>query len=679
MSADPAVLGSDPGAAALGMPEAAPGCAALHKLPAAVFLLHQSELGHWSFPFASDALQRIFMIPAARLAADAGVVAGSIPPEDLAQLKRQLAQALELGQTCRCRLRIRPAGVHQGWYELVAAPELLPTGGTLWHGLLTDVTHQQRRQEELRTQQRRWRQAVRVADLGLVEYEPAQARLRLDEVACRHHGLAATPAWLPLADWLALLAPDDRLLGHAALTSTPVAGAVERLHLRLPLPDGRLQTLELVLQQADDGDLLVGTCRVAEAARLPQAVRPEAAHAAPALPHDAPAADAPAGHGSEAAPLQLQPLQREFLSRISHELRTPLNGVLGFAQLMAQDRAAPLPATQQQRLEVIRQSGARLMGMIDQLLDVRGLEEGRTLLRPTPLDLREPLRRCLERLAPLARERQVEVVDEVPRDTPPLLADGDALARVLENLLSNALQYNRPGGQVHLHLVLRGRQAILAVEDTGRGMSPQQLSRLFDPLQRLDAPGQPGQGCGLGLVIARQLVQAMDGKLRVQSKPGVGTRVELQLPLAERRVATPPPQPPADPRQRILYIEDDPVNTLLMQHLIEGQPGWRLITAATGTQGLALARSERPAVILLDLHLPDISGQQVLQALRGDALTRDIPCVAVSADARTDAAAGRAAGGFDARWNKPIDVDEVLGGLRSLLAGPPPQRLQGHG
>lgn len=673
MSADPAVLGSDPGAVAGGMAAGPPGCAALHKLPAAVFLLHQCEQGRWRFPFASEALQRIFMIPAARLAADAAVVAESIPADDLARLRRQLALALELGQTCHCRLRICPPGVKEGWYELAAAPELLPTGGTLWHGLLTDVTHQHRRQEELRTQQRRWRQAARVAELGLVEYEPLTARLRLDEVAARHHGLPGTPAWLPLADWLALLAPDDRLLAHAALGAAPMPGAIERLHLRLPMPDGTLRTLELVLEQAEDEERLVGCCRVAASPRAAQTALP----ARPAVPRDAPATDA--GHAAEAAPVQLQSHQREFLSRISHELRTPLNGVLGFAQLMAQDRQAPLPPAQQQRLEVIRQSGARLMTMIDQLLDVRGLEEGRTLLRPTPLDLREPLRRCLERLAPLARERQVEVAADVPADTPPLLADGDALARVLENLLSNAIQYNRPGGHVHLQLTLRGRQAILAVEDTGRGMSPQQLSRLFDPLQRLEAPGQPAQGCGLGLLIARQLVQAMDGRIRVQSKPGVGTRVELQLPLAERRVATPPPQPPADPRQRILYIEDDPVNTLLMQHLIEGQPGWRLITAATGAQGLALARSERPAVILLDLHLPDTSGREVLRALRGDPATRDIPCVAVSADARTEPLAMAGAGGFDASWNKPIDVDEVLGGLRSLLADSQPQRLQGHG
>ncbi|URI11582.1 ATP-binding protein [Aquincola tertiaricarbonis] len=677
MSADPAVVdpgASDPGTATL----AGPPCTALHKLPAAVFVLHQAEDGRFSFPFASEALQRIFMIPAARLAADAAVVAGSIPADDLALLKRQLAQALELGQTCHCRLRICPPGVKEAWYELVAAPELLPAGGALWHGLLTDVTHQQRRQEELRLQQRRWRQAARVADLGLVEYDPVSARLRLDAVASRHHGLLATPAWLALADWLALLAPDDRLLGHAALNSTPVPGATERLHLRLPLPDGSQRTLELMLQQAEDEDRLVGTCRVAEPAR-----QPATAHPVPTVPRDAPATDA--GASNDAAPdagteaTRLPPHQREFLSRISHELRTPLNGVLGFAQLMAQDRNAPLPPAQQQRLEVIRQSGARLMGLIDQLLDVRGLEEGRTLLRPAPLDLREPLRRCLDRLTPLARERQVQVAADVPADTPPLLADGDALARVLENLLSNAIQYNRPGGHVHLHLTLRGRQAILAVEDTGRGMSAQQLSRLFDPLQRVEAPGQPAQGSGLGLVIARQLVQAMDGRIRVQSKPGVGTRVELQLPLAERRAATPPPQPPADPRQRILYIEDDPVNTLLMQHLIEGQPGWRLITAATGAQGLALAHSERPAVILLDLHLPDISGQQVLQALRSDPATRDIPCVAVSADARTEPLAMPGSGGFDASWNKPIDVDQVLGGLRSLLAASRAPRLQGHG
>jgi CheY-like chemotaxis protein/anti-sigma regulatory factor (Ser/Thr protein kinase) len=241
---------------------------------------------------------------------------------------------------------------------------------------------------------------------------------------------------------------------------------------------------------------------------------------------------------------------------------------------------------------------------------------------------------------------------------------------VLESVVSNAIQYNRSGGHVQLHLEARQGQTVLAVEDTGRGMSAAQLTQLFDPFNRLGAQGHDVRGTGLGLVIARQLMRAMNGDIHVQSKPGVGTRVELVIPSTEADDAAPPAPEAAraETHQLILYIEDDEVNTLLMEQVLRNQPAWRMVAAATGGAGLEMARDRHPAVILLDLHLPDMSGIDVLKQLRADSRTRHIPCIAVSADAHWEHIATTNDIGFDAFWKKPIDFEQVLGGLRTLLS-----------
>jgi signal transduction histidine kinase len=231
-----------------------------------------------------------------------------------------------------------------------------------------------------------------------------------------------------------------------------------------------------------------------------------------------------------------------FLSRVSHELRTPLNAVLGFGQLMHTDPAEPLTAGQTRRLEHVLDAAHHLLELINDLLDITGLENDGVQLQQVAVRLDDVVSLGLAHVRPLAQAAQVEVTLRHTAGGDDLTVQGDAmrLRQCLEHVLANAVKFNRADGHVELTI---GRdeasgdaadgpaRAVIAVQDTGPGLSAQQLDRLFQPFDRLGAENSPVPGSGLGLVITQQLLQRMGGSLDVSSQPGRGTRVELRLPL----------------------------------------------------------------------------------------------------------------------------------------------------
>lgn len=223
----------------------------------------------------------------------------------------------------------------------------------------------------------------------------------------------------------------------------------------------------------------------------------------------------------------------EFLSRVSHELRTPLNAVLGFAQLLEVDPQDPPSAGQRRRLQLIRESGQHLLQMIGDLLDLTRAEVGGLTLQPVPLALVPLVQECVAMLQPTAAVEGVALVaDLVPAGTLQVLADPTRLRQVLLNLVGNALKYNRPGGWVRLHLETRSGQLAVHVRDNGLGIAADELPLLFDPFWRSAETQQRRDGAGIGLAIAQSLVQAMGGRIEVQSTLGAGSVFSVWLPAA---------------------------------------------------------------------------------------------------------------------------------------------------
>jgi len=361
----------------------------------------------------------------------------------------------------------------------------------------------------------------------------------------------------------------------------------------------------------------------------------------------------------------------EFLSRMNHELRTPLNAILGFGQLLEMDSPPP---GQRKWIEQILKAGSHLLQLINELLDIASIEAGRLRLSPKPVSVVEVLEESLALVRPLAAGRSIQLIVDPPvTQEVCAIADQQRLKQVLLNLLSNAVKYNREGGVVTVvctHTTANGGRVRLSVHDTGIGLTPEQLDKLFVPFERLGA-GQLGvEGTGLGLALSKRLVEAMGGAIGVESKAGVGSTFWVDLPASEDKLervvarnggpTTRAPIRVSGRELRILYIEDNPSNLHLVESILAHRPGVKLIPAELGRVGIDVARRDHPDLVLLDLQLPDISGEDILRVLRADPSTRNIPVVVISAVATPEQVKRLSAAGIVAYFTKPLDIPRFL-------------------
>ncbi|MDQ7849896.1 MAG: PAS domain S-box protein [Armatimonadota bacterium] len=366
----------------------------------------------------------------------------------------------------------------------------------------------------------------------------------------------------------------------------------------------------------------------------------------------------------------------EFLSRMSHELRTPLNAILGFAQLLEME---PLPPEQRESVAHILQGGRHLLQLINEVLDISRIEAGRLTLSPEPVHAAGVLQEVVDLIAPLAAQRGVRLGTEATDGDAFVLADLQRLKQVLLNLLSNAVKYNVPGGSVTVscepsrHGWLR-----LSVRDTGRGIPPEKLDQVFVPFARLGAEQTGVEGTGIGLALSKGLVEVMGGEMGVESVVAKGSTFWVELPLAEsspqrgERMWEEPFPPPGEEALgvaggTILHIEDNLANVELLQRILEDRPRIRLLAAMQGRMGLDLARQHRPDLILLDVHLPDLSGEEVLRRLQADPRTRFIPVIVITADSSSGQTERLLAIGAAGLLRKPVEIQELLRTLDEAL------------
>jgi PAS domain S-box-containing protein len=363
-----------------------------------------------------------------------------------------------------------------------------------------------------------------------------------------------------------------------------------------------------------------------------------------------------------------------FLSRMSHELRTPLNSILGFAQLLKMDE---LTAEQYDSLNYIIKGGRHLLDLINEVLDIARIEAGRMSISLEPVLLQEVLEECLSLVQQMAADRRLELhTDTLVAAHLHVTADRQRLKQVLLNLLANAIKYNREGGSVSLSC-REGLDGWLCIDvtDTGPGIPADKLDRLFSPFERLGAEQGDVEGTGLGLALSKGLVAAMGGSIGVDSTPGNGSTFWIRLPITEgqlqrqERLTT---VVPASDRltttaRTILYIEDNLSNLRLIERILERTPEIRVLSAMQGGLGLDLARQHCPDLILLDLNLPDMTGNEVLRRLREDPSTLDIPVVMVSADATSQQRERLLAAGAQAYLTKPLDVTQLIQILKQML------------
>lgn len=366
-----------------------------------------------------------------------------------------------------------------------------------------------------------------------------------------------------------------------------------------------------------------------------------------------------------------------FLSSMSHELRTPLNSIIGFAELLDRDMLGSLHATQKEPVRHILKGGQHLLSLVNDVLDLARIEAGEFDLGISTLELKALIEDAVTLIRPLAAFRQIDIRHDCPGSVF-VRADATRVKQALLNLLANAVKYNLESGTVTVTCRILNDCVRITVADTGRGIPKEKQSQLFQPYQRLGAERTATEGTGLGLVIAKRIMEAMGGSIGFSSEVGKGSRFWLDLPPDPGHVQSNAKDLPGfaamahipddTVRGRVLYVEDNAVNQSFMKHVFIRFSGVELLIAGDAEKGIPVIRQSRPDIVLMDINLPGMSGLDALGVLKSDPDTAAIPVIAVSASAMPrDVKAGLEAG-FVAYYTKPLDVDALLSRVKESLA-----------
>ena len=634
-------------------------------VPGGLMMLDRLPDGHRRIPYASDGLFTLFDLdPALAQDPDALFLAlvQRVHPDHRSMIQRWEVAAAAGAPVLSGDFQIVCANGEERWIAMQLGIQLNDDGHRIWYGMLQDVTVRQKMAQRLVERD------VLLKSLGrnlpgvlFKVWVSPQGEPQLQYVSAQVKQLYELPDSTQPGDWqrhYERIHPDDvagvrqLMTGQGLDTSKPIS-----YEYRVQLPSKGLRWLAgqvMPMPEADGSVSWYGyTSDVTEQKLYADAVI-----------------------SAEAAE-RANRAKSEFLSRMSHELRTPLNAVIGFAQLLQMDRSTEFGETQRGHVRLIEKAGQHLLSVLGDVLDLSRIEAGSLPLNITAQDSAHVVDDALHLVSDLARRHRITLHTEgmVPQLT--VRADRVRLRQVLVNLLVNAIKYNRPGGQVALSSWRDGGRIMLEVRDSGIGMDPTQLAHLFEPFNRLGAERTGIEGTGIGLVIVQRLVTLMQGQIEAHSVPGQGSCFRIWLPAASETPvdsgAMPLDDTPTTPSTdtpmtaTILYAEDNEVNVLLVQEVIRMRPQWQLQVGRNGAQALALAQAQPPDLMLVDMHLGDMSGFDLADALDRDGRLRTVPRVALSADAMPDRIHAAEARGFKAYLTKPLDVMALLRCLDECL------------
>jgi PAS domain S-box-containing protein len=640
------------------------------------------DIGIWRHDLGSGRLHlnaqalRMLGLPPRPQGFQVDEITGFVHPDDRRRAAASAREALASSRPLDLEVRFRRS---DGDWRTVMTRRMVQRDAhgrpVAFVGVGLDITARHKAEQALRSAVERAALVARGAGLGTWELDMASGEVYWDEQMWLLRGHKPQARAMDDAERMACVHPEDRTAIEALFRPAIAEGRPYEHQFRIVWPDGQVRWLasrSVELRDEQSGarrrigvNWDVTDTRTAEAARREREIA-----------------------------LRESTAKSKFLARMSHELRTPLNAMLGFSQLLlVEETGVDEPAAKRRRrLDHVRSAGEHLLSLINDVLDLASLESGELRIQLQPVALAPLVAETLPLLGPLRDRRTVSL--RTGRLDLQVLADPTRLRQVLLNLLSNAIKYNHDGGEVTIEAEPRDGQVILRVADSGRGLTVEQMQHLFEPFNRLGAEGDAVEGTGIGLAIVKALTERMGGTVQVRSVAGRGSVFELQLQaVAPARgdtgsrpetaapgspLASPssPPVPwpdaaataPVARRHTLLYVEDNAVNSLIIRELLAGRADLQLHVAEDGASGVALAAALQPALILLDMQLPDCDGFEVLRRLRTQPATASTPCVALSANAMPDHIERALAAGMVDYWTKPLDFRRFLAALDALLA-----------
>jgi len=617
------------------------------------FVLHSN--GATSMPYASEALINYFGVPPEAVKTNAAILFSKIHPEDLSTVWNSIEVSKQTMNAAHAVFRIIHPEKHIIWVEYSSKPERLANNDIRWHGLINDITQRKRAEQQLTAT------LENTPNVAVQWYDEDTRVLYWNNASEQILGWRRTEAVGKTVDEL-MNTPEEKQRLQEIFKSIRVNDAViSKETSQCRHENQQLITLSSSIFAISNTENPIYVCMAVEitdqqlAKQALQEAKLEAELANQA--------------------------KSEFLASMSHELRTPLNAIIGFAQLLEMGQLSPLTADQKSAVSHIFNSGHHLLSLINEILDLVRIENGKINLKLENIKIENIIEEVISLSSGMALERQIAISYEHSNNYS-IYADTARVRQILLNLVSNAIKYNRQGGEIIISSVIADNMVRIIVADTGMGISEHYRPEVFKPFKRLSAEKSTIEGTGIGLVISKQLVEAMNGSIDYESSLGKGSRFWINLPRSTSRQSTfyEPPMAQQNLKKklacsqndclvhgRVLYIEDSLLNINVMKQVFRTQKNLELVIAETAEAGLKIIRTSRVNLVLMDSNLPGLSGLEALAIIKNNPQSALIPVIAVSAAAMPNIIAAGLNAGFSAYLTKPFDVEELLEVIHSHL------------
>jgi len=550
-----------------------------------------------------------------------------------------------------------------------------PSYGEVWLGVHKDITQNKIAEAALRESEARYRRAERGTNDGLWEWDIVSGRDYFSPRWLEILGYAEGELSEHVGSFIELVHPMDKPLVTDAVEGHLRYGQPYDVEFRMRRKDGdfiwirsrghaeRNREGEPVLMTGSISDISVQ--KRAETTLLEQQLELE--RKVKERTEDLSEALIKAEKANTA--------KSDFLSSMSHELRTPLNAIIGFGQLLNTMKPVEADLIEEFSNEILV-AGKHLLELIDQLLDLSKIESSDLKISFEPINVCSLVDECIGQVKLGIHDRNnIQVHNEISDKSMSVKADPLRFKQVIINLVSNAIKYNKLNGTVIVKTQKQGEMTRISVIDSGVGVSNENIDKLFLPFERLNYKNGNIQGTGIGLTITKKLIEAMNGKIGVNSQQGIGSTFWIELPSAESQMKdesfkigfSAQESKISEKTIKVLCIEDNPANMRLLSSALQIQGNYQVVMAYDAESGIRLANSEQPDVILMDINLPGISGIEAFSLLKSETATQDIPVIAISANAMPNEIDNAKAHGFSHYLSKPIDIKMMLDTIASVV------------
>ncbi|MFE4105165.1 CBS domain-containing protein [Almyronema epifaneia] len=668
-----------------------------NAIPGAVYQYRRSPTGEQSLLYMSQGVAEIYEVSLAQVQANTQVIADRIPPEDRSRLLSAIEDSAKHLTFFEVEHRVVIPNKPLKWVTSRAIPYLEADGSIIWYGITLDITARKHAEELLQrvNQDLEARVVQRTAELAeseakfrlFVEHAPAAVAMFDRQM----HYLAVSARWL-----LDYGLGDRDVIGlshYQVFPDTPqawkeihqrcLAGAIETCE-EDPFPrfDGSIDWLRWEVHpwydaQGAIGGIIIFT-EVITARKQAEAALKQSEVALRQANERLTTTNAELARATR--------LKDEFLANISHELRTPLNAILGLSEGLKDQVYGPLTAKQHNSLATIERSGQHLLELINDILDLSKAEAGKLELQVCLTDVFHLCNSSLAFIRQQANRKRIQLCVSVPDTVALIEVDERRLRQVLINLLSNAVKFTPDGGQVELAVRVESPEILFVVSDTGIGIAPENMSKLFAAFVQIDSSlSRQHQGTGLGLALVRRLSELHGGTVEVESEVAKGSRFTVRLPYRDSQVLTASQStaiasqrvlaahaaastPDSDQRQPLVLIADDnEANIETIADYLSCQ-GYRLLLAKNGVEAVRLAVEQKPDLILMDIQMPEMDGLTAIQQIRQQSALRQVPIVALTALAMTGDRDRCLAAGAAAYLTKPVSLRHLVHTIRGLLS-----------